>query len=111
MEAEQLRRARNEALFREVNERIAELEDGVVGEDDSLLTGFVCECPNDECGETVEITRRQYEMVRSDPRRFVVLPGHEDLDLARVVEHGTHFLVVEKRGGAAEVATELDPRS
>jgi hypothetical protein len=47
MDADQLRRARNEALFREVNERIGELETGLSGsaEEDSLLVGFVCECP------------------------------------------------------------------
>jgi hypothetical protein len=39
---------------------------------------------------------------------MVVLPGHEDLDVARVVEHYLHFLVVEKLGNAAEVATELE---
>jgi hypothetical protein len=107
------RRARNEALFREVNERIVELETGLAGYDpeDSLLVGFVCECPDEECSETLEVTRGQYEAVREYPRRFLVLPGHEDGDIAQVVERHAQFLVVEKVGEAGEVAVDQDPRS
>jgi PHD/YefM family antitoxin component YafN of YafNO toxin-antitoxin module len=107
------RRARNEALFREVNERIAELETGRGGydRDDSLLTGFVCECPREDCSEMLEVTRGQYEGVRDDPRRFLVLPGHEDGDIAKVVERHESYLVVEKTGEAAAIAEEQDPRS
>jgi hypothetical protein len=113
MDADQRRRARNEALFREVNERIEELETGLAGsaEEDSLLVGFVCECPNEDCGETIEVTREQYEAVRNNAKRFLVLPGHEDADLARVVERHTHFLVTEKLDDAAEIAIQQDPRS
>jgi hypothetical protein len=56
-------RARNEALFREVNERIVDLETGY-DRDDSLLIGFVCECPQEDCSEMLEVTRGQYEAVR-----------------------------------------------
>jgi hypothetical protein len=113
MRADQLRRARNEALFREVNERIAELETGLTGyaQDDSLLVDFVCECPNEDCGDTLEVTCAQYEAVRSNPKRFLVVPGHEDAEVARVVERHAHFMVVEKLDEAAEIAIEQDPRA
>ena len=110
MDEGQRRQARNEALFREVNERIVELESGYE-RDDSLLIGFVCECPREDCSELVELTHGQYEAVRNSPRRFVVVPGHEDGDIANVVERHTSYLVVEKQGEAAEVAAEQDPRS
>ena len=112
-DGDQGRRARNEALFREVNERIVELEAGVGGydRDDSLLVGFVCECPREDCGEMFEVTRGQYQAVREHPRRFLVLPGHEDGDIAHLVERHEQFLVVEKVGEAGEVAVEQDPRS
>jgi hypothetical protein len=113
LDTEQLRRAQNEVLFREVNERIEELETDLPGDlaDDSPLVGFVCECPNQECGEQIEVTRRQYEEVRRVPRRFLVLPGHEDSELARVVERHDNYLVVEKVDEAAEIAIDTDPRS
>jgi hypothetical protein len=113
VDEDERRRAQNEALFREVNERIVELETGRTGyeRDDSLLIGFVCECAREDCSEMVEVTRRQYEAVRSNPRRFLVLPGHEEVDIANVTERHSNYLVVEKTGEAAEVATKQDPRT
>ena len=107
------RRAQNEALFREVNERVEEVAAGLVGhgEGDSLLIGFICECGLDDCTAPLEVTQGQYESVRRDPRRFVVLPGHEDTDAERVVERHGGYLVVEKLGEAAEIAVEHDPRA
>ena len=112
MDDDQRRRARNEALFREVNERIVELETGLGGydRDDSLLIGFVCECPREDCGELLEVTRGQYEAVRDNGRRFLVLPGHEDSDIANLVERHTQYLIVEKSGEAGKIAVEHDPR-
>jgi hypothetical protein len=109
---DQERRARNEALFREVNERVEEVSSRLSAfEDESALTGFVCECSMEDCTDLIEITSAQYEAVRSDPRRFFVLPGHEDLKVDRVVEPHPGFLVVEKSGEASEIAIERDPRS
>jgi hypothetical protein len=105
------RRARNEALFREVNERIIELETGGYDLNGSLLVGFVCECPQEDCNEMIEVTRGQYEAVRNYSRRFLVLPGHEDADIATVVERHSTYLVVEKIGETAAVAEEQDPRA
>jgi hypothetical protein len=103
--------ARNEALFREVNERVEEVgRDIAYQEDPSLLTQFVCECGQEDCLEKIELTLAQYEAVRDDARRFAVLPGHEDTDVARLIERHPGFLVVEKLGQVADVAIENDPR-
>jgi len=112
MESDRQRRARNEALFREVNERVEEVSSRLSAlEAESALTGFVCECSREDCTDLVEVTYAQYEAVRSDPRRFLLRPGHEDLDVDRVVERHPGFLVVEKFGEASEVAIERDPRA
>jgi hypothetical protein len=113
MDEDQRRRARNEALFREVNERIGELDTGLSAseEDDSQLVGFVCECPREDCSETLEVTRDEYEAVRNNPQRFLVLPGHEDGDIAHVVERHSSYLVVEKEGEAGAIAREQDART
>jgi hypothetical protein len=111
VDADQQRRARNEALFREVNERVEEVSSRLAYDTDSDLTGFVCECSREDCTDLVEITYAQYEAVRSDPRRFLVRPGHEDLNVDRVVERHGAYLVVEKFGEASAIAIERDPRS
>ena len=113
MDAERERRAKNEALFREVNERIEEVSNRLAGagDDDSLLNGFVCECSRGDCTELLHVTVGQYEQVRENPRRFLVLPGHEDSEVDRVVERHKEYFVVEKVADASKIAIEQDPRS
>jgi hypothetical protein len=102
------RYVRNESLFREVNERIAEVNEKFEVEGE---TEFLCECGQQTCLETVLLTRAQYEAVRAEGRRFVVVPGHEDGDVERVIEREPAFFVVEKIGEAGEESEEQDPRS
>ena len=113
MSASEERIARNEALFREFNERVEDMAESfdLRDEGDSLRIGFVCECGNLDCLERLDLTRAAYKEVRSDPRRFVVVPGHEDMSIARVVAREEGYLVVEKIDEAAQVAVEHDPRS
>lgn len=98
----------NESVFREINEGI---ERGQwPGEEDSPIS-FRCECARLGCNELIELSMREYEHVRSNPRRFIVLPGHERLDAEIVVERHHGYLVVEKLDRAGEQASESDPRS
>jgi hypothetical protein len=99
--------ARNEVVFREVNERIAELNGPDKAVDVSL---FICECSDASCAESVQITLGEYEQVRANGACFVVVPGHQLRLLERVVDGTSRFLVVEKVGPAASVARESDPR-
>lgn len=112
MDSDQERRARNEAIFREVNERIEELSKrSGIDEDDSLLPGFICECSTEGCTELLQVSYHQYEAVRQNPRHFLVLPGHQDPDVERVVDQHANALVVEKFSDTSEIAVEHDPRS
>jgi hypothetical protein len=104
----QARLGANEAVFREINEGI---ERGQwPGEEDAPVS-FRCECARLGCNELIELSIRQYEHVRSNPRRFIVLPGHERLDAELVVERHHGYLIVEKLDTAGEQADERDPRS
>ena len=113
METSEERVVRNEALFREINERVEDVAEGfdIRGEGDSLRIEFVCECGNLGCIERIELTRGQYEAVRENPRRFAVVRGHEDQSISRIVEQHGEVAVVEKLDHAADVAVEHDPRS
>ena len=104
----QERLSANESVFREINEGI---ERGQwPGEEDSP-TGFRCECARLGCNELIELTLHQYERVRSNPRRFILVPGHENLEVETVVERAPGYLVVEKLDQAGDRAVETDPRS
>ncbi len=99
--------ARQQVVFREVNERIAELT-GLLNETGVNL--MICECSDPTCAESLEITIEEYETVRADPSRFVVQHGHQVPAVERVVHDNGRYLVVEKVGPAAEIAKAGDPR-
>jgi hypothetical protein len=96
---------KNEAVFREVNERINDVTRDKTAE-------YLCECGRATCTETIQMTVADYEALRTDPTHFAVLPGHEIPDVEDVVARNAGFLVVQKKAGdAASLAAELDPRS
>ena len=99
--------ARRQTLFREVNENIANLT-GLQTETGYTLV--VCECSLLDCADSLEITTDEYESVRAQGTRFVVVPGHQLDGVERVVDGNSRFLVVEKVGHAAEIANGHDPR-
>lgn len=99
--------ARNETLFREVNERI-EAGQWPTGRGEPVA--FRCECGSLRCNMLVELTPDAYEKVRSNATHFLLVPGHEIPAIERVVERQASYVVVEKVGEAAEVAEETDPR-
>jgi hypothetical protein len=103
----QRRAAANEATIRDVNEGI---ERGQWPGEEDTPVGFRCECARLGCNQLVELTVREYEEIRANPRRFVVVPGHEFPDVEIVVEPRRGYIIVEKRDQAAEVAERHDPR-
>jgi hypothetical protein len=101
--------ARNESLFREVNERIKDVNEEL---DARAEADFLCECGDAECTEPVSLTLVEYEEVRSDPTHFAILPGHVDPDVETVIARNDRFAVVRKtEPQAARVAAREDPRS
>lgn len=100
----QVRAAKNQALFREVNERIEELKPP------STFVDFVCECTQEDCAEQVELTRDEYERLRGVSNRFAVKPGHETPEAEEVVDRSDRYVTVEKIGHGKPVAERLDPR-
>ena len=100
-------RAGNETVQREVNEAI---ERGRwPGEEERAA--YRCECAQPGCTSMLEMTQAQYEEMRTHPRRFAVIPGHEDPALEDVLAREPGFLLVEKRGEAGRVSEVSDPRS
>jgi hypothetical protein len=93
------RQARNEAVLRAINDRIASLGEGSTGWAGPQQTfSFECECGNvDGCQEHVVMTLAEYERVRSQKDRFAVLPGHQTAAIEQVVEQSARFLIVDKR--------------
>ena len=110
----QERQARNEALVRQVNEKIEQVDQASSFADDEMAFEFHCECgraDDDEigCDERVVMTLREYEDIRAQDDRFAVVPGHEDAALEDVVRRSDRFLVVDKKPVAEPLVAD-DPR-
>jgi hypothetical protein len=103
----QRRAAANEATIRDVNEGI---ERGQWPGEEDAPVGFRCECARLGCNRLIELSVHEYEEIRANPRRFVLIPGHEFPDIETVVESRGGYIIVEKRDLAAEVAQAHDPR-
>jgi hypothetical protein len=110
--AREERFAANEALFREVNERVAELASQYVGSEPGNAIDFTCECGRAECSETMMMTIVEYEAIRAHSTCFGVVPQHEQPEIECVIERHPRYFVVQKREqDAQEVARETDPRA
>lgn len=93
------RQARNESLTRNVNERVATLDEraaGWAGADE--LFDFHCECGRaDGCDTRLRMTLAEYEVVRRQQDRFAVAPGHEEESIEGVVMRTDRYVLVDKR--------------
>jgi hypothetical protein len=91
------RAARNEEIFRGVNERI---EAGAEQHGVRAPLPFHCECGRASCFGTIELAPPVYESVVRERYRFILIPGHEEAAIERVVERQPMYVVVEKVGEA-----------
>jgi hypothetical protein len=106
----QERIGRNEVLFRELNERIENVNEFLDAE--ATDASFICECGRADCMERVRMERAEYERVRSEPAQFLVVAGHIEPDVEYVVEERDGWWIIRKRpGGPAELAASADPRA
>jgi hypothetical protein len=106
MRSEELRIAKTESRFRNVNERIAKTAEQIGANEAEI----VCECADPECGERIAAPLADYEETRADGSHFLVSPGHEEHGHERVVKTRPGFRIIEKLRGVGAVAQRLNPR-
>ncbi len=105
----ELRAARNQALFRAVNEKLRELNEAF--SDVSETYAIACECATVSCVETLHVGMEEYLAVREHPRRFVVLRDHVFVDVESVVATNDGYAVVEKVAEASEITQATNPNA
>jgi hypothetical protein len=100
-----LRAARNQSLFRAINERIEE-----VNESFRLAleeAEYVCECADDDCMDRIALTPEEYQEVRRVPTHFLIRREHVHPYFETVVRSHDGYVVVEKFGDAGAEAVAL----
>jgi hypothetical protein len=106
--------AQNQATFRAANEDIEAAAEAMAP--DLPRVPYICECPETACTRTMRLSRAEYELIRSDPTHFVVIPGHEVCEVdgehvARIIGREADHTIMEKVGAAGEEARRLDRRT
>jgi len=94
--------AKTQALFREVNERVREVNVSFL----TPVGEWFCECEHDSCVDRIEMSVNEYDSVRLHGARFLVSPGHahaSDADRV-IIERNARYWVIENTGLAGELA-------
>ena len=102
--------AKNETIFREMNERTEEANDARLGTDRPMDV-YLCECSDRRCKDPITLTRREYEAVRAVPIRFAIVVNHENPEIDRVLLENERFATIENfHGAGARIARATNPR-
>jgi hypothetical protein len=101
--------ARNQAMFRVVNERITAWPERKAAPATEKLM-FYCECAGEKCFDRVYLTAAEYEGIRSDSTRFAVVIGHVYPEAEHVVAAPDGYDVVEKNEDLRGLLERIDPR-
>jgi hypothetical protein len=101
--------AKNQALFRTINEAVTRWPERQATPPWQKLI-FYCECGDAKCYDRVYLTGPEYEAIRTDSARFVVVPGHVFPKAERVVEEHDGYSVVEMGEDVRGILEETDPR-
>jgi hypothetical protein len=110
MSERERRLALNEAMFREVNERVEDMTKTF--ESDTGTFEILCECADTACTDRLSVPTAAYERVRADPTHFLLHADHDDPTVERVIETHESYIVVEKEGREVErVVEQTDPRA
>jgi hypothetical protein len=100
--------AHNEVSFRDQNEWIDGASRSFGFRE---VTAFVCECGDGECRKPIEMTKPEYESVRSDSTHFAIALNHENPEIETVVRERARYAVVQKVDSfAVRLARQRDPR-
>lgn len=97
----------NDAVFRQSNEKV---QDGIEelaklanehGQPEfspkaDLTLQFYCECSDENCRQRIELSVSTYGDIHQNRSRFVVLPGHEVIEVESVIETNDAYTIVEK---------------
>lgn len=103
------REARTATGFRDQNEWTVDANESF---GTTRLTSFVCECGDRACTQAIQLTRPEYESVRSASTSFAVALHHENPESEIVISECARYAVVTAVDPfAIRISRETDRRS
>jgi len=101
-EAKVARIVENELAFRTANESLRSVFEHAGVADESFP--FLCECGDSECTKLVLVPLDVYAELRDHPDRFVIAPGHRQLEAESILAETEAYHLIEKTGPAGDIA-------
>jgi hypothetical protein len=95
MSQDRHRRAENQALRREANERILDVIVHIEAVGRASID-VICECGDDDCRSLFPMDEADYAQIRADDALYVVARGHERDEFERVVRRADGYSVVAR---------------
>ena len=105
MEDAERRMGLNEAIFREANERIREVNETFATLTDELK--LICECGHGTCAEQISMKPGDYRRSAPSLPDFAIVPGHEIPDVEEVIARGEEYAIVRKKKGIPRRVAEV----
>jgi hypothetical protein len=90
-------------MYRAVNLEVERVSGEIGGGPNDRLE-ILCECGEDGCDKTLDVSRAEYDQAHQQRDRFMVVPGHEDEQIEHVVKRTPKYVVVDKFGAAERIA-------
>ena len=101
------KKTENEAVFREYNEKIQKGRDRVnklarednqpdLIDDTNLMLQYLCECSDENCRSRIGLMLNTFNEIHTNRKWFVIVDGHESLEIETVLERRPEYTIVEK---------------
>jgi len=89
------RHADNQRRFNAANERLGELVQQRVPEEERIP--FLCECADERCLGRVELSLGEFEQLHENANVYVIVPGHPRVNGEVILQRRERFEQVEKK--------------
>lgn len=89
----------NELMFRAANRKVQkqiEKDRNKNAGPDTTKLQFYCECSNFHCRDRIKLTAAEYRQATSNQKEFVIIVGHQNQAVEKVVSQSDAYMVVEK---------------
>lgn len=110
LDASERRLAENELVYKRLNQQVKKNFDEVNalaekhGQPEFMISKqieeqplhFYCECSEIHCAQRIVLSQHDYSEAHKLRKHFIVVPGHENPLIERVIRTEQHYKVVEK---------------
>lgn len=89
----------NELMFRAANRKVqkqVQQDHPKKRGEDTMELQFYCECSDLHCRDRIRLTVGDYQAATQGNKEFIVIPGHENRAVEKVLRENAKYTVVEK---------------